>query len=116
MLDYVILSGIIVMVGAATAIALRAATPLRRLLGETGNVHPHLRNSGDRHRGRHDCARRQAKFLDACQLIDTDESRGGSAAGEPSSAATSSAGRIIGPFRNLDLPSGAGSAISFGGD
>jgi multiple antibiotic resistance protein len=35
-LDYVILSGIIVVVGVATGIALRAATPLKRMLGETG--------------------------------------------------------------------------------
>jgi multiple antibiotic resistance protein len=35
-IDYVILSGIIVAVGIATAIALRAAGPLRRMLGETG--------------------------------------------------------------------------------
>jgi multiple antibiotic resistance protein len=36
LLDYGILVGIIVTVGAATAIALRAATPLKRMLGETG--------------------------------------------------------------------------------
>lgn len=36
LLDYLILSGIIVAVGLATGIALRAATPLRRMLGETG--------------------------------------------------------------------------------
>ena len=36
LLDYVILSGIIVAVGVATGIALRAASLLKRLLGETG--------------------------------------------------------------------------------
>jgi multiple antibiotic resistance protein len=36
LLDYGILVGIIVTVGAATALALRAATPLKRMLGETG--------------------------------------------------------------------------------
>ena len=35
-LDYMVLSGIIVMVGVATGIALRAATPLKRMLGATG--------------------------------------------------------------------------------
>jgi multiple antibiotic resistance protein len=36
LIDYIILSAIIVAVGAATAIALRAASPLKRILGETG--------------------------------------------------------------------------------
>jgi len=36
LMDYIILSAIILAVGAATAIALRAAGPLKRILGETG--------------------------------------------------------------------------------